>query len=274
MKKIQNVLITGCSTGIGRALAQELARRGCRVYATARRPEVLEDIASENLIPLRLDVLDRRSVEDALNTVVSEAGSIDMLINNAGVSSTAPAVEADFEQLKGLVDTNLTACIGITQAVFPHMAAQGYGRIVNVGSVVGELPAPFTATYCATKAAIHMFSDVLRMELLPFNIEVTTVQPAAVSTEIETRSATGVEMFGSADSRYQKYYAGIRKRFEGGEKVAMSAEDFAAQVAPKLLLSRAPRIVSGGGNNRLLRTLAKLPVSLRDWLLRKEYQLS
>ena len=274
MKKINNVLITGCSTGIGRALAQQLAKQGCRVYASARRPEVLQDIASENLIPLRLDVLDRNSVDEALTRVVTEAGSIDMLINNAGVSSTAPAVEADFEQLKGLVDTNLTACIGITQAVFPHMASQGYGRIVNVGSVVGELPAPFTATYCATKAGIHMFSDVLRMELLPFNIEVTIVQPAAVSTEIESRSATGVEIFATENSRYQKFYAGIRKRFEGGADVAMSAEDFARQITPKLLQARAPRIVSGGGNNQLLRTLAKLPASLRDWLLRREYQLS
>lgn len=269
----KTVLITGCSTGIGRALAVSMARAGCLVYATARRLETLDEIASDRIVPLQLDVLDQASINAALSRVYADGGRLDMLVNNAGLSATSPLVETDLERIKGLIDTNLLACIAMIQAVFPAMADAGGGRIVNVGSVVGELPVPFTATYCATKAGVHMLSDVLRMELNPFNIDVVTVQPAAVATEIEARSGEGVEAFASEKSRYRRFYQSIRKRFEGQDDSAMSAADFAEQITPALLAEKAPRVVTGGGNNTLLRTLARMPAGLRDSLMRREYGL-
>ncbi|KAA1192508.1 SDR family oxidoreductase [Pseudohalioglobus sediminis] len=273
MPRPRTVLITGCSTGIGRALALAMADAGCEVFASARRPETLADIARDNLHPLQLDVLDGASIQAALAKVYDRAGRVDMLVNNAGLSVTAPLVETDLARLQGVIDTNLTGCIAMIQAIFPHMADAGGGRIVNVGSVVGELPVPFTATYCATKAGLHMLSDVLRMEVHPFGIDVVTVQPAAVSTEIEARSGEGVEAFASEQSRYHRFYQSIRKRFEGQDGSAMSAADFAAHITPQLLAEKAPRVVHGGGKNGMLRALARLPAGVRDKLMRNEYGL-
>ncbi len=272
MQAIKRVLVTGCSTGIGRALALQLAEQGCLVYATARRPESIADLQSAQITPLPLDVLDQQSIDAAVSQI-NGAGGVDMLVNNAGISLTAPLVETEFARVRSVVETNLLGCIAMIQAVFPLMADSGAGRIVNVGSVVGELPVPFTATYCATKAGLHMLSDVLRLELAPFGIDVVTVQPAAVASEIEARSGVGVEVFAGEGSRYQQFYAAIRQRFEGQENVAMSAEEFAARVTPQLLAKKAPRVVAAGGNNALLRTLMRLPAGLRDRLLQREYGL-
>ena len=274
MLQAQSVLITGCSTGIGRALALELASRGHTVYATARRPETLDDIASTNLIPLALDVLDPASAAKAIALVKEKSGKLDMLINNAGVSNTAPLVEAPLERLRGIVDTNLTAVIAMIQAVFPTMADQGHGRIVNVGSVVGLLPTPFTATYCATKAGVHMLSDTLRMELHPFHIDVIEVQPAAVRTEIEDRAAEGMDAFQDDKSRYKPYFEGIKARFEGPKKKPFTPEAFAKLTADQIMLPKAPRVVRGGGESKLLHTLAKLPTAIRESIFIKEYGLS
>ena len=273
MNTQKNVLITGCSTGIGRALAIAMGNAGCRVYASARKPETLADLSNDNITPLRIDVLDPDSIQEALATIQAQDGRLDMLVNNAGVSLTAPLVEADFERLRMLVDTNLTSTIAMIQAVFPIMAEQHSGHIVNVGSVVGDLPTPYTAAYCATKAGLHMLTDVLRMELAPFGIHLTSLKPASVSTEIETRSAQGVDVFASADSRYQKHYATIRKRFEGHAAVATTAPDFADKVTPRLLLDPPPRNIVEGGNKSVLRVLARLPARLRDSLMRREFGL-
>ncbi|MCB1844232.1 MAG: SDR family oxidoreductase [Halioglobus sp.] len=273
MARARIVLVTGCSTGIGRALAVALAEAGCTVYASARRPETLADIASKQLRTLPLDVLETGSVASALDTIRTREGRLDMLVNNAGLSVTAPLVETPLEKLQQLLDTNLMGCIAMIQAAFPMLAEHGGGRIVNVGSVVGELPVPFTAAYCASKAGLHMLSDVLRMELYTFGIEVCALQPAAVSTEIEKRSAEGVEAFATPSSRYHRHYPSIRKRFEGQDDVAMSAETFASRVVPQLLAPRLPRVVAAGGNNSLLRFLARLPAVLRDRLMRNEYGL-
>jgi short-subunit dehydrogenase len=118
-----------------------------------------------------------------------------------------------------------------------------------------------------------MLSDVLRMELKPFDIDVITVQPAAVKTEIERRSAEGIEAYNDPDSFYRPYYDGIRKRFEGNEGVAISAEAFARQITGKLLAERPPRVITGGGRSGLLQFLARLPVRWRDGLMRREYGL-
>lgn len=269
---MKTVLITGCSTGIGRALAVELAGRGVQVFATARRPETLADIASDRLIPLRLDVLDAASRAHAVADVIAKAGAVDVLVNNAGVSLIAPLVEAPLDRVKTVVDTNLTATIAMIQLVFPHMADRG-GRIVNLGSAIGVLPTPFSATYCATKAAVHMLSDTLRIELAPFGIDVITVQPAAVRSEIEDRSAEGLEAFSSEASRYRRFYAGLRKRLERPKQNPVSAEDYALSLADAILAQRPPRVVRGGRGSAMYQTAARLPPAVRDFFLRQEFGL-
>lgn len=274
MLQSQSILITGCSTGIGRALALELAARGHTVFATARRVETLADIASDRLVPLALDVLDESSVERVVEEVLGRAGRVDILINNAGVSATGPLVETPFSRLKSLVDTNLTAPMKMVQSVFPSMADRGAGRIVNIGSVVGVFPSPFTAAYCATKAGLHMLSQVLRLELAPFGIDVIVVQPAAVKSEIEARSAEGMEAFARTDSRYRPLVQAIRKRSEQPQKDPVSTEEFARKTADAILADRAPRVVYGGRGSTFLQLAARLPAPVREALTRRDFGLT
>lgn len=269
---MKTVLITGCSTGIGRALAVELAQRGVHVFATARRPETLSSIASEHLTPIALDVLDAGSRERAVADVIAHAGHLDVLVNNAGVSLIAPLVEAPFDRVKNVIDTNLTATIAMIQAVFPHMAERG-GRIVNIGSAIGVMPSPFSATYCATKAAVHMLSDVMRLELAPFGIDVVTAQPAAVRSEIEDRSAEGLEAFSRETSRYRRFYAGLRMRLERPKENPVSAEDYARDLADAILADNPPRVIRGGRGSTTYQTAARLPPAVRDFFLRREFGL-
>lgn len=267
---MKTFLITGCSTGIGRALAVELAERGHRVFATARRPETLQAIAGENLVPLALDVTDPESIEVAVETVIERGGHIDVLVNNAGVGMTAPLVEAPMARVRNLIDTNLTGVIAMIQAVFPHMVERG-GHIVNVSSVVGLLPAPFTAAYCASKAGVHMLTEVLRLELAPFGIAVTEVQPAQVTTEIEDRAAAGLEEY--RDSSYAPYFDAVERRVSTAKTSPMTATDYASFVADQLLAKEPPRVIRGGGRSAALQTAARLPGPVRDAILRREFGL-
>jgi NAD(P)-dependent dehydrogenase (short-subunit alcohol dehydrogenase family) len=221
-------------------------------------------------VPLALDVTEPESIEGAVKAVLDRAGRIDMLVNNAGVSLTAPLVEAPMDRIRNLIDTNLTGVIAMIQAVFPHMAERG-GQIVNLGSVIGLLPTPFTAAYCASKAGIHMLSEVLRLELAPFGILVTEVQPAQVTTEIEDRAASGLEEY--RQSRYAPYFEAVRRRVTQAKTSPMSAEDYAAFVADGILAKHPPRIIRGGGRSAVLQTAARMPGPIRDILLRREFGL-
>src|SRR5437879_7011409 len=168
----QVVIVTGCSTGIGRALACELRARGHRPFATARRLESIADLASHGIDTVQLDVKDIASIHAAVRTVLDVAGRIDVLVNNAGVTIYGPLAEVPLESLRDVFETNVLGLAAVTQAVLPHMIDRRAGRIVNVGSVVGVLPTPFAAGYCATKRAVHMLSEVVRMEGQPFGIDV------------------------------------------------------------------------------------------------------
>ena len=253
-----------------RALSTELARRGQRVFATARRPEALHAIAAENLLPLALDVTDPESIEAAVATVLERAGCVDVLVNNAGVSMTAPLAEAPLGRVRNLIDTNLMGVIAMIQAVFPHMAERG-GHIVNVSSVIGLLPTPFTAAYCASKAGVHMLTEVLRLELAPFGIAVTEVQPAQVTTEIEDRAAAGLEEYRGAS--YGPYFDAVERRVSSAKTSPMTATEYASFVVDKLLGKDPPRVIRGGGRSAALQTAARLPGPLRDAILRREFGL-
>src|SRR5262252_4697555 len=166
----QVVVVTGCSTGIGRALARELRAGGHRPFATARRLESIADLAAHGIDTVQLDVKDPASISVAVQAVIDRAGRIDVLINNAGVNIFGPLAETPLDSLREVFDTNVIGLAAVTQAVFPHLSEQRSGLIVNIGSLVGVLPTPFAGAYCATKSAVHMLSEVLRMEVRAFGI--------------------------------------------------------------------------------------------------------
>jgi NADP-dependent 3-hydroxy acid dehydrogenase YdfG len=272
--KSQTVLVTGCSTGIGRAVARELKARGHRPFATARKLEALADLAAEGIETLQLDVNDASSIESAVAQVVARAGRIDVLVNNAGINLFGPVMELRVDELRAVFETNVVGLMAVTQAVFPAMADRRSGRIVNVGSVVGILPTPFAAAYCASKTAVHMLSDVLRMEAAPFGIAVVVVQPGGVQSNISDSGSRELERFEAPGSRYRLAYEGIRKRAVASQKGAMPTPDFARELVKKAFANPAPRIVRLGAGSDTLPKLARMPATMRDQLLSKRYELT
>jgi NADP-dependent 3-hydroxy acid dehydrogenase YdfG len=269
----QVVLVTGCSTGIGRAVARELRARGHQPFATARKLESIADLAAEGIATLRLDVNDPASIGDAVGAVVARAGRVDVLVNNAGINLFGPILELPLEEARGIFETNVLGLLAVTQAVFPSMAERRSGRIVNIGSVVGVLPTPFAAAYCATKASVHMLSEVMRMEVKPFGIKVVVVQPGGVRSSIAESASHGLERFQAETSRYHRAYSGIRKRAAASQADPMPAEDFAREVVRRALANPAPRVVRLGTGSDTLPRLTKLPGKVRDKILSKWYEL-
>jgi NAD(P)-dependent dehydrogenase (short-subunit alcohol dehydrogenase family) len=266
----QVVLVTGCSTGIGRALASELHRRGHRVFASARNPASLEGLGCQKLA---LDVTDQDSIARAVAEVIAKAGRIDMLVNNAGCNLIGPLAEVPLEGVRKLFETNLTGLLATTQAVIPHMAKQRHGRIVNLGSVVGLLPTPFAGPYCATKAAVHMLSDVLRMECAPFNIDVIVVQPGGVRSSIAETASAGLERYARESSLYHHVHSFIQKRAQASQDWPMETEVFAERIANAILAERAPRSVREGRGAHVYPALSRLPGALLDRTMRKRFGL-
>ncbi len=269
----QVVLVTGCSTGIGKALARELKAAGHRPFASARRLEAIADLASERIETVQLDVNDPGSIASAVAEVALRAGRIDVLINNAGINVFGPMMEMKLEEVRAVFETNVLGLVAATQAVFPRMAEQRSGRIVNVGSVVGLLPTPFAAAYCASKSAVHMLSDVLRMEAKPFGIEVVVVQPGGVRSNIADSSSRELERFRAPPSRYHAAYEGIRKRAYASQQGATPTEEFARDLVRQAFANPAPRVVRLGAGSDTLPKLARMPGKERDRRLSVTYEL-
>ena len=182
------VLVTGASSGIGRATAVEFARRGHQVYAAARREEVLAGLADgeRNIRPVGLDVTDADSVQRAWAKIQAETGGtgVDVLVNNAGFALTGPVEVLPDEAVRRQFDTNVFGVLNVTRAVLPAMRARGSGRIINVSSIVGRVSFGLMGVYGATKYAVEALSDALRLELRGFGITVVLIEPGFVATNL------------------------------------------------------------------------------------------
>jgi NADP-dependent 3-hydroxy acid dehydrogenase YdfG len=269
----QVVLVTGCSTGIGRALSRELRARGHRPFATARRLESISDLAAEGIETLQLDVEDGGSIERAVGQIRERAGRLDVLVNNAGKNVFGPILEVPLADVRGVFETNVMGLLAVTQAVFPVMADQQSGLILNVGSVVGLLPTPFAGGYCATKSAVHMLSEVIRMEVRPFGIDVVVVQPGGVKSSIADSASRELDRYSLDSSRYHRAYDGIKKRAYASQDNPMLAEDFARELVLQAFVTPPPRIIRLGTGSEHLPRLAELPGEQRDAMLSANYGL-
>lgn len=181
------VLITGASSGIGRACARAFAREGCRLILAARRGERLAALASELSVPtlrLALDVRDKDAVERNLGTLPGEWAEVEILVNNAGLSrGLEPLDQGDPSGFEEMIDTNLKGVLWVTRALLPGMRARGRGQVINIGSVAGRQVYPGGAVYCATKHALAAVTQGLRLDLNGTGIRVATVDPGMVETE-------------------------------------------------------------------------------------------
>ncbi len=277
MSKLQNqvILITGCSSGIGRALTNVLAEQGHRVVATARKPESITDLAGEHVTTMALDVTDPASIERAVGAVVEREGRIDILINNAGFGLIGPVAEVALSDLRLQLETNVIGPVALIQAIVPWMAKQGGGRIVNVGSVSGITATPFSGAYCASKAALHLLSDALRMELKPFNIDVLQLQPGGVRSKFGDTASTRLDRYHDPDSLYRPIVEGIEQRAGMSQGSPTTTEDYAADVAGVLTRKRIPAVYRSGHGSTLMPLLRyTLPSGLRDRVMMRKFELN
>ena len=182
-----NVLITGCSSGIGLATALHFAREGHQVIAGARRPGEAADLHGvEGVTPIRLDV----DSDDSVREAVAAAGRVDVLVNNAGIGGGGPVELARLDRAKRTFETNYFGAVRMIQAVLPGMRAQGSGAIVNVTSMAGRVVLPAHSHYCASKFALDALSEGLAAEVQPLGIRVAIIEPGVVLTPIFTKSRT------------------------------------------------------------------------------------
>src|SRR4051812_26416866 len=184
-------LVTGASSGIGEAAAHELLAAGFTVYGTSRTAAAGEERDGVAFLPL--DVTDDQSVADAVRGVLGRSGRIDVLVNNAGLGVAGAAEESSIDQARALFDTNLFGSIRMTRAVLPHMRERGGGRIINLSSVLGLVPAPFGALYAATKHAMEGYSESLDHEVREHGVRVLLVEPAYTRTSFDTNAVPADE---------------------------------------------------------------------------------
>ena len=195
------VLITGCSSGIGRATARRLAASGWTVYATARRPESIADLEAAGCRTLALDVTDEASMVAAVRTIEETHGAVGVLINNAGYSQSGAIESVPLDAVRRQFETNVFGLARLTQLVLPKMRDQRWGKIVNLGSMGGKLVFPGGGWYHATKHALEAVSDALRFEVRGFGIDVILLEPGLITTEFGNAAAASMaEVGGPADA--------------------------------------------------------------------------
>jgi len=274
-KMVKTVLITGCSTGIGRALALEFHKKGLRVYATARNPESLKDLAEMGMVTLKLDVNDPADITAVSTLLDKETGGIDILINNAGFIAMGPLAEIPLDRLRLQFETNVVSVIAMIQALVPAMIRKRRGTIVNIGSVSGILPTPFAGSYCASKTAVHSLSDALRLELAPFNINVITVQPGGIKSELGNTAHKGISDNKSESSFYSAIANAIEERALASQINATPVDEFAEQLVSEILKQNPKPVIRLGKQSFLLPFIRyAFPTRLRDWILTKKFKLN
>ncbi|MEM5775198.1 MAG: SDR family oxidoreductase, partial [Anaerolineaceae bacterium] len=201
------ILITGCSTGIGRHLAQSLSQAGETVIATARNVESMADL--DAALKLSLDVTQPESVQKAMDASIRHFGRIDVLVNNAGYAQIGAIEELTDEQIRQMYEVNVFGMLRVVRAVAPQMRKQDAGRIINISSIAGRMATPVNGAYSSTKFALEALSDALRWELAAFNIQVVLIEPGAIKTNFDQT----VHMYGDSITTNPKspYLAFYRK---------------------------------------------------------------
>ena len=235
----KRVLITGCSTGIGRETALHLSRNGWPVIATARKPEALSDLAEAGCETLALDVTDEPSMQAA----VAAAGPLYALVNNAGYSQSGAIESVALDSVRRQFETNVFGLIRMCQLVLPGMREAGTGRIVNISSMGGKLVFPGGGAYHATKFAVEAFSDAMRFEVAGFGVKVIIIEPGLITTNFDQAAKASMDL--EDDGTYADFNRTVASQTEGVYKGPMKllggGPDAVAKVIEKALDARRPR---------------------------------
>ncbi len=261
------VLVTGASSGIGAAIARELARRGVVVFGTIRRPQDAAGLAKLGATPVTMDVTDAAAIAAARAEVERTLAGrpLSGLVNNAGIPVAGPLELLPLAELRRILEVNVVGVVAVTQAFLP-LLKQAHGRIVNISSVSGRAALPFMGPYAASKFALEGLSDSLRRELLPFGVDVIVVQPGSVQSKIWDK----VEAMDLSPYRATPYGPAL-ERFRDqalrGARRAPSADGVARAVAKALAARRPPTRILVTDYALLTRLMFGLPDRWMDWLI-------
>src|SRR5271165_765828 len=263
----QVILVTGASSGIGKATAEHLAARGHRVFAGARRPDAVSLLHGAH--PVQLDVTDDASVSAAVSSILATAGRIDVLVNNAGSSILGAVEETSIDQARSLFETNVLGVLRMSQAVLPAMRRQRAGRIVNVSSVVGFLPAPYMGVYAASKHAIEGLSESMDHEVRGFGVRVVVVEPSFTRTNIDQASPRAEQPLDDYAVQRERAADSIGRQIANSPQPAVVAQVIAEAIdAPGF-----KRLPVGSRAAQLSRVRKWMPASMVDTALRKSFSL-
>lgn len=249
MPRSSAALVTGCSSGIGRASALALHRAGLPVYATARRPDTLLELAEAGLATLALDVTDESSMQAAVDRIVTDHGAVGVLVNNASYALQGPAETTPMSEIRAQFETNVFGLVRLTQLVLPGMRSQGWGRVVNLSSMGGRFTFPGGGFYHASKHAVEAVSDALRYELAPFGVAVVLVEPGPVSTAFGDTAVGTIDPPPDEATASSDAYAGFREAlavryaqaYDGSRMRLASSPDAVARVIVRAVRVRRPR---------------------------------
>lgn len=267
------VLITGCSSGIGRAMADAFKAAGHEVWATARKAADVTALAAAGFHAVELDVNDSAALERLASELEAHGKGLDVLINNAGYGAIGPLLDGGVEAMRRQFETNVFSIVGVTRALFP-LLRRNKGLVVNIGSVSGVLVTPFAGAYCASKAAVHALSDALRMELAPFGMRVMEVQPGAIDTQFARTAGYEAEQVIHEKSAWWPLREGIRARANASQTHPTLASTFARDVLNAVQRARPPRLLRSGNGCHALPLIERLlPKALLEKILRKRFKL-
>jgi len=267
------VLITGCSSGIGRALADAFRDAGHEVWATARKPEDVAQLAAAGFTARQLDVNDGQALTQLAEELEASHGRLDMLINNAGYGAMGPLLDGGVDAMRQQFETNVFAVVGVTRALFP-LLRRARGLVVNIGSVSGVLVTPFAGAYCASKAAVNALSDALRLELAPFGIRLMEVQPGAIASQFASNAQRQADQVLAVDSPWWPLREYVQARARASQDRPTPAAVFAQGVLAATRKTAVPAVVRLGNGSTALPLIARLlPRRLLDWVLRKRFGL-
>jgi NAD(P)-dependent dehydrogenase (short-subunit alcohol dehydrogenase family) len=234
----QVVLVTGGSSGIGLSICKHLSSKGFTVYGTSRKVENGEKPYGFEMV--KMEITDRDSIKSAVDYILEKEDSIDVLVNNAGTGMAGAVEDATTEEIDAIFRLIVFAALDVSRAVIPIMREKKSGKIINISSVGGEFGLPFRGIYSAAKSALDRFSETLRMELSPWNIYVSTIQPGDIRTNINNTRLTAAKSH-SEDSPYHKIFSKLYKQIS--EEVANSKDPIiVAKIVERIIKSKSPKM--------------------------------
>lgn len=265
---MKSVLITGCSSGLGLNMAKEFLERGFRVYGTSRNKASLKQLCSKGLIPITLDLPDNNGIKSMLKDIES----LDILINNAGYAQVGPMIDLDQDLVKKQFDVNLFGPIQIIKSFIPKLLESSNPCIVNIGSMSGLMATPLAGAYCSSKAAMNIYTDVLRMELSSLGIQVIKVLPGVFKSSFGVNAEDSISA--KSDSLYKDIESKLEVRAYASQMISSSPEKVAKKIVDKMLVKNPPSVITvakGGYTARFVSCF--IPNALKDLIFKIKFKL-